>query len=454
MNKGKGLSLFAAILLFGVFSVLVFLLPLPHTAVFWLGYLFEFFAVFSIAITLVLYAGKKAKEERFLALPGVKAAWSYFILQTAASAWEIFAFPLPYMAALIINLGLAAIFTVLILFLSAAAQRIDTAEQQTAEKVLFIKKAKLLIDSIETDNSALSKQLREFSESIRYSDPMSHSGLKEIEETLLQTVEKLAITEDPEKAIALCNEGQKLLKNRNSQCKMLKGVKDPEAVKESAGGEKLVFAGVAAVMVLILTALAFCFIIIPQNKYNDAIALMNKEKYDEATALFENLGNFKDSKDKLAQIANMQETESTVYFGIHEGKPIAWKILKTENDRMMLIAEKPVKNLSFHNTLENITWETSDLRQWLNGEFLKEFSNDQKKQILTQNGDEIFLLSQDEYLLYADAAASAEDGDWWLNTKTAAGMMFVDGETGKVNTYGQGVVHALGVRPCVWVTLK
>lgn len=454
MNKGKGLSLLAAILMFGAFSVIVFLLPLAHTSIFWLGYLFEGFATLSMGLTLMLYAGKRAKEDRFLALPGVKAAWTYFVLQTAASAWEIFGFPFAYTAALILNLGLGVVFTLLILILAAAAERIDTAEQQTTEKVLFIKKAKLNVDNIETEDPTLAKQLAELSESIRFSDPMSHSQLAEIEEALLQTIEKLAVAEETEKKISLCKDAQKLLKNRNTQCKMFKSVKDSAAIKESKGGGKLALAGIGAISILVLLSLTFTLIYVPAQQYKSAVELMSRQQFDDASALFEVLGNYKDSKDKLAQIANMQETESTVYFGIHDGKPIAWKILKTEQNKMLLIAAEPVKTLSFHNTLENITWESSDLRQWLNEKFLKEFSADQKKQILPRNGDDLFLLSKDEYLLYLDAAAYTGGTDWWLCTKTNAGMMFVDGEIGEIDTYGQGVVHALGVRPCVWVTLK
>ena len=44
LSKGQGMSLFSAFILFGIFNVVVFLAPLAHTVVFWLGYFFALFA--------------------------------------------------------------------------------------------------------------------------------------------------------------------------------------------------------------------------------------------------------------------------------------------------------------------------------------------------------------------------------------------------------------------------
>ena len=103
ISKGQGMSLFSAIAIFGIFNTVVFLAPLAHTIVFWLGYFFALFALITIALTLVLYFGKPVKEDKFLSLPAVKVSWTYFVLQTALSVWEMISFPLPYLLALIIN---------------------------------------------------------------------------------------------------------------------------------------------------------------------------------------------------------------------------------------------------------------------------------------------------------------------------------------------------------------
>ena len=56
---------------------------------------------------------------------------------------------------------------------------------------------------------------------------------------------------------------------------------------------------VAVVIVGIIVAKAF---VLPNIQYNNAMALYNNEKFDEATQVFEKLGNYKDSPEKIKEI--------------------------------------------------------------------------------------------------------------------------------------------------------
>ena len=460
-SKGQGMSLFTAFLIFGIFNVVVFLAPLAHTVVFWLGYAFAVFALVTMTLVLTLYFGKPVKEDKFLNLPAVKVAWTYFILQSALSVWEMVACPFSYLPALTINLVVGAIFAIVILALYASAERIDKSEQFTAEKVIFIKQLKLKLDSIETNDVNLEKKIKNLAEDVRFSDQMSHSKLAEIEAELENAIDELVENAaNAETAQLLCEKAAKLLKKRNDQCKMYKGVKDPlaAAAKKSDKGLGLAFAGACAMLTMFLIALVICFIVVPQNKYNTAVSLKNDGRYEDAIAVFETLGNYKDSKDQIEHISNMTETENVIHFGMYKGESISWTILRVETDKMLLIAESPVDTLSYNDTLQNVTWETSDIREWLNDDFLKEFSKEQKGRILPSESldidDGIFLLSKDEYEQYSDVAKNTSIADWWTRTKTAGGMIYVNGQTGELETSGRGVIYALGVRPCVWVTLK
>ena len=305
LSKGQGMSLFAAVVLFGIFNVVVFLAPLAHTVAFWLGYFFALFALATIALTLVLYFGKPVQEDKFLNLPAVKVAWTYFVLQTALSVWEMVAFPLPYLPALIINLVLGAVFEIIILVLYAASDRIDKSEQFTAEKVIFIKQLKSKLDSIETDDADLGKKIKELAEDVRFSDQMSHSKLAEIESELDNAIDELVDNAaNVEVAVTLCAKAAKLLKKRNDQCKMYKGVKDPVAAEaqKSGNGHGVAFAGVCVMLAMFLITISVYFVIVPQTKYNDAVAMMEAEKYDEATAVFTDLGDYRDSEAKIEEI--------------------------------------------------------------------------------------------------------------------------------------------------------
>lgn len=549
LSKGQGMSLFSAFILFGIFNVVVFLAPLAHTVVFWLGYFFALFALATIVLTLVLYFGKPVPEDKFLSLPAVKVAWTYFVLQTVLSVWEMVAFPLPYLPALIINLVLGAVFAIIILALYAAAGKIDKSEQFTAEKVVFVKQLKLQVDSIETENAELAQVLKELSENIRFSDPMSHSKLKDIEDSLVAAVDELENNaSDVDKALSLCAQVEKLLKRRNDQCKMYKGVKDAVAAEaqKSGNGRGVAFAGVCAMLAMFLVTLAVYFFIVPQTKYNEAIALLEAEKYDEATAAFTDLGDYrdseakieeikiilldkaydaavalmdaqkydeataafgllgdhrdskakieeikiilldnqydeaeklfnagkydeainiyttlgdyKDSKLRIEQIYNRLSEGDTLYFGTYNGKPIAWKILKTEDNKMLLITKEPIAEKPFHDEIKKVTWETSYLRAWLNEEFFNSFSDAQKDQILATNTgsveDKIFLFSLDEMvdLVNSEKITFKTTDEWWTRTSSEDGIMYATSK-GWVKAAGDQVVRDKGVRPAIWISL-
>ena len=550
LSKGQGMSLFAAFILFGIFNVVVFLAPLAHTVVFWLGYFFALFALATITLTLILYFGKPVQEEKFLSLPAVKVAWTYFVLQTALSAWEMVAFPLSYLPALIINLVLGAVFAIIILALYAAAGKIDKSEQFTAEKVIFIKQLKLKLDSIEADDINLEKKIKELAEDVRFSDQMSHSKLAEIESELDSVIDELVDNaSNTEEALVLCAKVAKLLKKRNDQCKMYKGVKDPAAAEaqKSGNGRNLAFAGVCVMLAMFLITISVYFVIVPQTKYNDAVALMeaekydeataaftdlgdyrdseakieeikiilldkkydaaielmNAEKYDEATAAFAELGDHRDSKDKIEeiritlldnqydeaeklynagkydeainiyttlgdykdsklrveQIYNRLSEGDTLYFGTYNGKPIAWKILKTEDNKMLMITKEPIAEKPFHDEIKKVTWETSYLRTWLNEEFFASFSDAQKDQILATNTgsveDKVFLFSLDEMveLVNSEKITFKTTDEWWTRTSSEDGIMYATAK-GWVKTSGDQIVRDKGVRPAIWISLE
>ena len=178
----------------------------------------------------------------------------------------------------------------------------------------------------------------------------------------------------------------------------------------------------------------------------------------EKTSSIDSIPNvdYKDSKDRIEQIHNKFANGGEIYFGTYKGNTVLWTILKTEQDRMLLITKDSVENIAFNDEVKNITYENSTIRDWLNSGFVKEFSEGQKERILKQtenSDDEIFILNKEEYEEYSKNLSLNTDSDWWLRTKTPAGMMFVN-EAGEVNKNGESVVRAIGVRPCVWISLK
>lgn len=70
-----------------------------------------------------------------------------------------------------------------------------------------------------------------------------------------------------------------------------------------------------------------------------------------------------------------------VLFGAYEGKPVAWEIAAEYTDgTYLLVAKKNIVQMQFDD--QNNKWETSDVRRWLNRDFLAQFSDEDMARIV------------------------------------------------------------------------
>lgn len=169
-------------------------------------------------------------------------------------------------------------------------------------------------------------------------------------------------------------------------------------------------------------------------------------------------------------------------------EPIEWLVLDERDGMKLLISRYGLDAMAFHDTLRDVTWADSSLREWLNGTFLDAaFTDDERAAIVevaldnpsnpehgTQGGgettDRIFLLSSAEAAQYfpgdadrlveATPAAVAHGAIvvegrcmWWLRTmganpQDAAIVMPGGGQA----SCGLSVRQPLAcVRPAMWV---
>lgn len=500
-DKNKGLSVVSALIVLVLFHVIAFVLPFTHTITFWLGYSFAVFSILLLLAVSVYALNASSLKGTFYRLSTVNLAWIYFVIQIIAAILQMVIATIPYMFALILNSILAALFLLLILAAYAGRNEVERIDNKVSQKVLFIKNLQVDLELLTSTDKALTEQLDNLIETVRYSDPMSHSNLGEIESKITDKFGLLKeCLNNPPLASALCGELQQLFAQRNKKCKLLKDVPEPSQGSDNSG-VKMVVVAFGITGLLIIGVLITSFVIVPTSRYNAAAVLLDAGNYEEATTafgalgnyrdsmarvaeandaqketkyklaekyykeqqyvaaleLYKQLGDYEDSKKKTEQISNMLATGGEVYFGSYAGQPLAWEILDTQSDKMLLISQNPIAFLPYHTGMKNITWQSASIRTWLNNEFLEGFTEEQQSRIMKSVAedieDKIFLLSETEYTKYAGALSFKTTSDWWLRTKTDAGMMFVYGETGDLNTTGESVIRALGVRPCVWVRL-
>ena len=103
----------------------------------------------------------------------------------------------------------------------------------------------------------------------------------------------LAGYKDSENFISLC-------KSRIEQVRIKEENDRIKATQIAKRNKKILIFAAPVVIVLLSFVIVLNVVIIPNGRYNDALALMDVGKYEEAIATFEDLDGYKDSEDKIS----------------------------------------------------------------------------------------------------------------------------------------------------------
>ena len=264
------------------------------------------------------------------------------------------------------------------------------------------------------------------------------------------------------------------------------------------------------IVACIAFGIALTTLIIPSQKLNKAITLIDSGDYKAAYILLDSI-DYRNSRELQKnikpqyQIALITEAEtgSYVFFGSYEqdndtsnGKEdIEWIVLAKEGNKALVISKYALDCKQYHPSMSDITWETCSLREWLNGPFLNTFRVEERNSIIdttvtadknpsysTSPGndatDKVFLLSVAEVDKYfsSDEARKCTPTDyanaqgvwmsrsdstggraacWWLRSPGSLSdhAALVHG-SGYVDINGRSVFNILGgVRPALWIDL-
>lgn len=171
-------------------------------------------------------------------------------------------------------------------------------------------------------------------------------------------------------------------------------------------------------------------------------------------------------------------------------KPIEWIISSRKGNSALLISKYGIDCKVYNDQWVNSTWESCQLRRWLNNEFFRNAFNFEEQGKIQSTGvhtpnssdyhtaggndtsDKVFLLSLDEFKDYvgfynwkcsptAYAISNGADRDkngcswWWLRSPghNQTHVVCID-HIGVQDYYGKGVTLMGGcVRPALWITL-
>jgi hypothetical protein len=138
-----------------------------------------------------------------------------------------------------------------------------------------------------------------------------------------------------------------------------------------------------------------------------------------------------------------------------------WLVLENRGNQVLVLSVDILENRRFDASSNE--WSSSEIRSYLNGEFMNRFSAEERAKIVDTNGDNVFLLSIDEVNSYFtdDNSRIALDSTgnawwWWLrwSSSSSSGGFAPVVRNGDVGSNGIIVYdNNIGIRPAMWISL-
>ena len=164
------------------------------------------------------------------------------------------------------------------------------------------------------------------------------------------------------------------------------------------------------------------------------------------------LGGCSKSVDTSLKEQTTYEVGDILDFGDHN-----WIVLDKENDELLLISEDIYECKVFDQ--DSNEWEDSDIKAYLNDEFLNNNFSLEKQEGMSDKGyGKVFLLSYEEAEEYFEDDASriakyrGQPYSWYLRSPgyTSDHVMRV-GVAGRITENGEGITEERGIRPAIWI---
>ena len=140
--------------------------------------------------------------------------------------------------------------------------------------------------------------------------------------------------------------------------------------------------------VLLVLSLVTVVAIVVRNavRYREAVALDEAGDTQGAYEIFRSLGRYSDAAQRADALVatdpalpyRSASKGDTVSFGSYEQdgntqngpEPIQWIVLDKLDEQLLLLSADVLEARQYHHVpFEEVTWENSDLRAWMNGDF-------------------------------------------------------------------------------------
>ena len=222
MKKNRWLPYLALGVALALFHVVAFAVPAAKNVVFWITYAFTLVAFLFQPLLWRSALGKKdTLKSKFLWIPVIHVGLSYLVIQLLTFVVFLIFSDIPSWIAVIACSLIAALCAACAIAGQAGAAEIDRVEKKIADKRFYLQSLQADIELLAQKESdpAVRSALKKLAEQVRFSDPMGHEQLRELESQILCKVEEMKTGADKR---ALIPQTEALLTERNQKCKILK----------------------------------------------------------------------------------------------------------------------------------------------------------------------------------------------------------------------------------------
>lgn len=225
MNKTKGSNLILG-LLFVVYAVVSFCIPVERGTLFWVA-----FSSGVVAFVMLWYTFQKAfgtastATSKVLGWPIFKVGYTYLALQMVlglvlmvASAY------IPNWVGYIAEVALFVWAAVCLTATQVAREAVTKIGEKKAVKTQFILEFRSQVNGFVVTQSSKpwAKELTDLAEAVKFSDPVSSGNLESIEQELFDkflALKEVVKTENPAQITSACQAFLNCLAERNAMCK-------------------------------------------------------------------------------------------------------------------------------------------------------------------------------------------------------------------------------------------
>lgn len=209
-----------------------------------------------------------------------------------------------------------------------------------------------------------------------------------------------------------------------------------------------------------------------ESAYKEAARLEKEGKYLETQKIYYDIHGYQDSAVRLVALEKRILEESNIGDKVKVGASL-WIVLDKQEDKVLCIKYKPLSNIVYSDEEKDVTWETSQIRNYLNSEYIKKiFCEEEVANLIytvvitsdnmkynTKGGnetqDKLYILSSDDVLKYESVLSIMVTKSSWL--RSSGGLQCaVSVYNGKdVNSYGNlATKEHVYTYPVFWYSLK